>query len=303
MEQESKETVVKLREVQKGSKPVKTTSKNKPEISGAKADDVRDAVNKVMDTVESDTIPQASETERDADANSTIHETLDHTTQVWLSRFTHGLSPAALMGAWFDWATHMTTAPGKQLQLVEKANEKARRHIRYAFECAGTVENAEACIEPLPQDHRFRDDAWKMKPFNVIHQGFLMQQQWWHNVVTDVPGVTAQHERELQFLTRQGLDMFSPFNFPWTNPEVLKKTREEGGLNSVRGTQNYVQDMQNTLAGKVPDEVDSYRPGRDVAVTKEKIVYRNRLIELIQYKPLTDTVRAEPILIVPRSGS
>ncbi len=299
MEQKGKETVVKLREVLEDSKSNKATSKNKPVISIAKADGVGDAVDKVMDAVEGDTIPQTSGIERGADATSTIHETLDHTTQVWLSRFTHGLSPAALMGAWFDWATHMTAAPGKQLQLAEKANEKARRHIRYALECAGTVENSEACIESLPQDHRFRADGWKMKPFNVIHQGFLLQQQWWHNVVTGVPGVSAQHERELQFLTRQVLDMFSPSNSLWSNPEVLKKTRDAGGLNLVRGTQNYLQDMQNTMAGAAPDGADSFQPGRDVAATRGKIVYRNRLIELIQYKPLTDTVRPEPILIVP----
>jgi len=138
-----------------------------------------------------------------------------------------------------------------------------------------------------------------MKPFNVIHQGFLQQQQWWHNVVTGVPGVSAQHERELQFLTRQILDMVSPSNFSWTNPEVLRKTRDTGGLNLVRGAQNYLQDLQNAMAGAVPDGADSFQPGRDVARTTGKVVYRNRLIELIQYTPLTDTVRAEPILIVP----
>ncbi len=51
-------------------------------------------------------------------------------------------------------------------------------------------------------------------------RNFLLQQQWWHNVVTGVSGVTAEHERELQFPTRQMLDAFSPSNFLLTNPEV-----------------------------------------------------------------------------------
>ncbi|MGB5068073.1 MAG: alpha/beta fold hydrolase, partial [Albidovulum sp.] len=190
-------------------------------------------------------------------------------------------------------------APGKQLQLADKAADKVRRHARYAVDCAMTTGKAESCITPLPQDTRFNDDAWQAKPFNMIYQGFLLQQQWWHNVVTGVPGVTAQHERELQFLTRQVLDMVSPSNFLWTNPEVLAATREKNGLNLIRGMQNFLQDMQNTVAGAAPEGTGSFRPGRDVAVTKGKVVYRNQLIELIQYAPLTDTVSPEPILIVP----
>ena len=230
---------------------------------------------------------------------ASLHESLDHAAQVWLSRYTHGLSPAALMGAWFDWATHMTAAPGKQLQLLEKAADKTRRHARYALDCVGRVENAEPCITPLPQDHRFRDAGWQMKPFNVIHQGFLLQQQWWHNVVTSVPGVTAQHERGLQFLTRQVLDMMSPSNFLLTNPEILRKTRDQGGKNLINGLLHFMEDARNAATGTSPNGSGDFQPGRDVAVTKGKVVFRNRLIELIQYQPLTDKVRPEPILIVP----
>ena len=165
--------------------------------------------------------------------------------------------------------------------------------------CASADGEAEPCVEPLPQDGRFRPDAWKIRPFNIIDQGFLLQQQWWHNVVTGVPGVTAQHERELQFLTRQLLDMVSPSNFLWSNPEVLARTRETNGMNLINGMQNYLQDMRDTLVGAAPKGADAFQPGRDVAVTKGKVVYRNRLIELIQYAPLTGKVRPEPILIVP----
>lgn len=230
---------------------------------------------------------------------TSLHDAMNHTAQSAISRVTHGLSPAALMGAWFDWATHIAAAPGKQLQLVEKAADKARRQTRFAINCATKPHNSAPCITPLPQDNRFSDDAWQMKPFNMIYQGFLLQQQWWHNVVTDVPGVTGQHERELQFLTRQLLDMYSPSNFLPTNPEVLRKTREEAGLNLIRGMQNLVEDAQSVMTGAYATGAEDFQPGRDVAVTPGKVVYRNRLIELIQYAPLTDTVRPEPILIVP----
>ncbi|MCI2395710.1 alpha/beta fold hydrolase [Aliiroseovarius sediminis] len=228
-----------------------------------------------------------------------IYDVLDHTMQSSMSRLTHGLSPAALMGAWFDWATHISVAPGKQLQLVEKAADKVRRQTSFAINCATKTDKSEPCITPLPQDDRFSDDAWQIKPFNMIYQGFLLQQQWWHNVVTDVPGVTAQHERELQFLTRQVLDMYSPSNFLPTNPEIRRKTRNQAGQNLIRGMQNFAEDVQSAMTGAPPAGTEDFRPGRDVAVTPGKVVYRNRLIELIQYAPLTETVRPEPILIVP----
>ncbi len=230
---------------------------------------------------------------------TSLHEALNHTAQSAISRVTHGLSPAALMGAWFDWATHITAAPGKQLELIEKAADKARRQTRFAMQCAKTANKSEPCITPLPQDNRFSNDAWQMKPFNMVYQGFLLQQQWWHNVVTDVPGVTGQHERELQFLTRQVLDMYSPSNFLPTNPEVLRKTREEAGQNLIRGMQNLVEDAQSAMTGASPSGTEGFQPGQDVAVTPGKVIYRNRLIELIQYAPLTDTVHPEPVLIVP----
>ncbi len=248
---------------------------------------------------EGDPVAQTPQPVQGADTAASLHESLDHAMHASLARFTHGLSPAALMGAWFDWTTHIIAAPGKRLQLAEKAVEKSRRHYRYALDTARSTDKTEPCIEPLPQDRRFSDDAWQMKPFNLIYQGFLLQQQWWHNAVTGVPGVTAQHERELQFLTRQLLDTVSPSNFLLTNPEILRNTRDQAGLNLVRGAQNFLKDMQGTMTGAPSQGTGDYQPGRDVAVTKGKVVYRNRLIELIQYAPLTDTVRPEPILIVP----
>jgi polyhydroxyalkanoate synthase len=242
--------------------------------------------------------PTGQKPRADSPATS-IHEVMDRTAQSEISRFTHGLSPAALMGAWFDWATHISVAPGKQLQLVEKAVDKIRRQARFAGHCADTPGEAKPCIDPLPQDSRFSDDAWKNMPFNMIYQGFLLQQQWWHNAVTDVPGVTAQHERELQFLTRQMLDMYSPSNFLPTNPEILRKTREEAGQNLIRGMQYLLEDARNAMTGESPKGVEEFQPGKKVALTPGKVIYRNRLIELIQYTPTTETTRPEPIMIVP----
>ena len=216
-----------------------------------------------------------------------------------MARFTAGLSPAALAGAYFDWLIHLASAPGKQLQLGEKAWRKWVRLATYAGRCATNPADAGRCIDPLPQDKRFIGDAWQRWPFNMLYQAFLFQQQWWHNATTDVPGVTRQHERELEFAARQLLDVFAPSNFLATNPEVLQKTQAEGGMNLVRGFQNFQEDWERAVSGKKPVGAERFVPGEHVAVTPGKIVYSNRLIELIQYTPTTDDVRPEPLLIVP----
>ena len=216
-------------------------------------------------------------------------------------RLTLGLSPAALMLAYFDWISHLQTAPAKQAELVQKAVRKATRLWLYACRCPSGDSHGrcEPCIEPLPQDKRFNDPAWKAWPFNVIYQSFLLTQQWWWNATTGVRGVSPHHEEAVSFVARQILDMFSPSNFPLTNPDILSVTTKEYGANLVRGWINLVEDWERVLGGKRPVGSEDFQVGRDVAVTPGKVIYRNRLIELIQYQPTTDKVWREPVLIVP----
>src|SRR5579885_3624651 len=197
---------------------------------------------------------------------------LDQLIHAWQAAYTLGLSPASLMLAYLDWAVHLANAPGKQALLVEKAARKAARFAAYAAQSAepGTP----PCIEPLPQDHRFDSVDWQRWPFNLFYQSFLLAQQWWHNATTDLPGVSPHHEDVVSFVARQWLDLLAPTNSPLTNPEVLDATIAQGGA-------------------------EAFVPGQTVAVTPGKVVYRNRLIELIQYAPATPTVQAEPVLIVP----
>jgi polyhydroxyalkanoate synthase subunit PhaC len=215
------------------------------------------------------------------------------------ARFTAGVSPAAVAQAYLDWATHLAYAPGKRMQLLEKGIRKAARFTNYLQRCAMAGGQLEDCIEPLPQDHRFTDEAWRTFPFSYVYQAFLLQQQWWHNATTGVRGVSKRHEDMVEFASRQILDMVAPSNFPLTNPEILLRTIGSGGLNLVRGWQNFVEDAERAVAGKKPAGTEDFVVGRDVAATPGKVVYRNRLIELIQYAPAVATVRPEPVLIIP----
>jgi polyhydroxyalkanoate synthase subunit PhaC len=236
---------------------------------------------------------------RDSYVTTALADFTDRSLHAALARFTGGLSPAAMAQANLDWASHLMYAPGKRAWLLDKAGRKALRFANYVYRYAKEGENAAPCIEPLPQDHRFDAKEWRGWPFNFIAQSFLLQQQWWHNATTDLRGVAKRHEEMTAFAARQILDMLAPSNFPLTNPEILWRTIGSGGINLFRGAQNLLEDLQRAAAGKPPVGTEQFLPGHNVAVTPGKVIYRNRLIELIQYTPATDQVRPEPILIVP----
>jgi polyhydroxyalkanoate synthase len=230
--------------------------------------------------------------------SSQTFEAIDRGLHAAVGRLTQGISPIVLARAYVDWLVHLGLSPGKQAQLVDKAARKALRFAIYATRTARDPDTP-VCIEPLPQDHRFEHPAWQQAPFHLIQQSFLLTQQWWHNATTGLRGMPEQEQQVLAFSGRQVLDLFSPSNFVLTNPEVLRATIEQGGANLLQGALNFVEDCERRISGKRPIGADRYVVGENVAITPGKVVYRNRLIELIQYAPGTNKVCAEPVLIVP----
>jgi polyhydroxyalkanoate synthase len=111
--------------------------------------------------------------------------------------------------------------------------------------------------------------------------------------------VTRHHEQVMDYTTRQAMDYFSPSNFPFSNPEVLKVIQETNGENLARGFRNWQEDMERAILGAPPAGAENYVVGKDLAITPGKVVLRNDLMELIQYTPTTPRVHAEPILMVP----
>ncbi len=221
--------------------------------------------------------------------------------RIWSARrgrYTGGLSPAALTLSFIDWWVHLANAPGKQAELAKKAGETAARFAAHAL--SGAVNrDAPPPIDAPAGDNRFAAEEWGRLPFNLWAQGFLLGQQWWRDATTSVPGVTPHHEDVVSFTVRQILDMVSPSNNPMTNPEVIGKTVSTGGMNLVQGFRNWAEDASRLADGRMPVGTEDFVVGRDVAITPGKVILRNDLIELIQYAPTTETVRAEPVLIVP----
>jgi polyhydroxyalkanoate synthase len=228
---------------------------------------------------------------------------MDLPVKLALARLANGISPASLALAYSDWFTHLLVSPSKQMDLAASALRKAvmwQHYITHALRC-GCVGpcTCASCIEPLPQDKRFSPKDWAAPPFSAISRAFLLQEQWWGEATTGVRGVSKHHEKVAEFTARQWLDMWSPSNFIATNPQVLKQTAMTGGMNLSNGLANWWRDALAVLGDRKPRGVEQFLPGKGVALTPGKVVFRNRLIELIQYEPATPTVRTEPLLIVP----
>ncbi len=227
-----------------------------------------------------------------------VARTWDRLFNAAMAKGTSGLDPRVVLLAYLDWWVKLAWSPGTHARLTEKALRKWARVGLFLTQCISDREPPRV-IEPLPQDKRFRDPAWRQWPYNLFSQVFLLTQQWWANATTGVPGLSREHTDMVTFATRQMLDMVSPSNLPWTNPEVRKATLREGGANLVRGWQNFADDWRRSLTGQGPAGTERFEPGKSVAVTPGKVVYRNHLVELIQYAPTTARVYAEPVLIVP----
>jgi len=211
-----------------------------------------------------------------------------------MATVTGGLAPDVYVDAWWDWLLNVTKQPSKQAQLVEDAVAKATDNVAFAMQAA-----VAAPLAPAAGDARFDGSAWTQWPFNVYAHTYRNYTDWWNKALSNVPGVSAEHARTLEFVARNAFELASPTNYLATNPELLEATRAEAGENLVRGYGYWLEDIERTLEGKPPAGTDAFLVGRDVAATPGRVVLRNDLMELIQYAPATDTVFAEPVLIVP----
>ncbi len=212
---------------------------------------------------------------------------LDRMLHAWQSRFTGGRSPSTLALAMLDWAAHAANAP---FQTAEYSHSAIKQWQRLATAMMGGA----AAITPAADDRRFAAPAWQARPYNLLTQAVLLGEEWWNGLVRNPPGVDPHDRRIVAFSVRQWLDVISPSNLPWLNPEVIAATRASGGANLTAGLRNLLHDQ-----GPHASTTEGFTVGGNVACTPGKVVFRNDLLELIQYAATTSTVSAEPVLMVP----
>jgi len=157
-------------------------------------------------------------------------------------------------------------------------------------------------IEADPGDKRFKDDAWQQdQVFSFIKQSYLLTSRWLQDTVRDVEGLDAHTKHKVDFFTKQFVNAMAPTNFAMTNPEVLRAVAETKGENLVKGLEHLLADLEKgkgRLRVSMTDE-NAFTIGENVAATPGKVVFQNRMFQLIQYTPTTAEAKETPIVIMP----
>ena len=225
-------------------------------------------------------------------------DSLDRRTRATVARLTHGLSPHALFLAWFDWASHLARAPGRQAELTAEGFAAVAGLMQYV---AGRLAGGDGTPPEWAAngDRRFAHPGWNSPPFEFLKLSHLATEHWWRLATHDIRGMRRPNSDRVAFLARQALDAASPSNNPFFNPEIIERTLVSGGANLVRGASNAVEDLTGTIWNGGPPHSQEYEVGRNLAITPGTVVLRNELMELIQYAPATEAVQREPVLVVP----
>ena len=221
---------------------------------------------------------------------------LDKKFQESLADKTSGLSPIEYSLAWIDWASHLAISPGARTLMLKELADKISHTARFSVQ---SIWNKDVQGPAQKVERRMNGDAWQKWPFKVFAEGHQSLKEWWYDAAMRVEGVRPEHKIQVHALFDQLLDVMSPANTPFTNPEVLQAIKEEKGRNLLRGLKHFVMDKKRDLLKNEQEQKTQFKVGENIGITPGKVVFRNDLIELLQYSPATEKVGAEPVLICP----
>lgn len=154
-------------------------------------------------------------------------------------------------------------------------------------------------VRPAKGDRRFVDRAWQDNwLFRRVMQAYLATGETVDRLISDAD-LDWRTERQARFAAGNVLDAVAPTNFPWSNPAVLKQCIDQGGSNLVRGGSRLMYDVAHSPHLPASVDVSKFEVGGNLAVTPGSVVLRTDVLELIQYRPVTDQVYDVPLLFVP----
>ena len=222
------------------------------------------------------------------DTNQMFQE-LTRQTQTLLERMTDQQSHDAVKAMTQAWTELSQSDWSNPTQWVEKMTQYQRQQMQLWQHVMG--------IPSLESDRRFKNQAWDDQPvYDFIKQSYLLTSDMLNQWADSVPGDEKDKEK-LKFYTQAYIDAMSPTNFAATNPEVIQEAMESNGQSLLNGWKNLLADLEK---GRITmtDEA-AFEVGENLATTPGAVVYKNDLLELIQYAPSTDTVNQKPLLVVP----
>ena len=189
-------------------------------------------------------------------------------------------------------------SPEAMERLAELQMRFSQQHLQlWSGLFGGAPASTTSAVEAAPGDRRFSGAEWRSAPFyDYVRQSYLINARYVLDAI-DALDLDARMRERLRFAARQMTDAFSPANFAATNPEVLKIALETQGASLVEGLRNFFEDTQKGRISITDESV--FEVGRNIATSEGAVVFRNELIELIQYKPLGDQVHERPLLMVP----
>ena len=213
----------------------------------------------------------------------------------------HGPAPDVYIKAAAAYFAEMVSNPAK---VVEHQVSYWGKTLKHYVEAQQTLAKGEfkAPSDPNPKDRRFANPLWETHPFfNYLKQQYQMNAEAISTAVGDMETLDPADRKRVEYFTKQIVDMFSPTNFLGTNPEALEKAVETDGESLVNGLENLVRDIESNQGDLLVTLADreAFHVGQNIATTPGEVVYRNKMLELIQYAPTTEKVHKTPLLIFP----
>ena len=207
--------------------------------------------------------------------------------------------PLGMQGALNDVWSHLARQPETlreaHARLWERYADIWQRHATYML-------SGQRPEEGPARDKRFRDPEWLSNPaFSMLRESYLATAAFVTDLVESAEGVDEATKRKASFFIKQAVDAASPSNFLITNPAALRALLSSKGESLRKGVENLAADLKRghgALAISQTD-LDAYKVGVNIATSPGKVVFRNRVFELIQYAPSTESVHKIPLLIFP----
>ena len=213
----------------------------------------------------------------------------------------HGPSQELYLKAAAAYVAEMMQNPSKIIEQQVGYWGKTLKHYVEAQQALSKGE-MKAPADPGPRDRRFANPLWDTHPFfNYLKQQYQMNAEAVTTAVSGLERLEDTDRRRIEYFSKQLVDMLAPTNFLGTNPDALEKAVATDGESLVRGLENLVRDIEAnngdvlvTLADK-----EAFHVGQNIDTTPGAVVFRNHMLELIQYAPTTDKVHQTPLLIFP----
>jgi len=202
---------------------------------------------------------------------------------------------AALNDVWSHLAAQPETLRDAHATLWQRYADIWQKHATYMI----TGQQAD---EGPVRDKRFKDPEWRSNPaFSMLRESYLATAEFITDLVNAAEGVNEATKRKAAFYIKQAVDAASPSNFLMTNPAALRALFQSGGESLVKGVENLAEDLKRGKGNLAISQTDinAYRVGENVATAPGKVVFRNRVFELLQYDPTTEKVHEVPLLIFP----